>query len=356
MKDSTCQSSYYQHSSPCTQPTSYILPSPNTLASILNPQKQQKHTQTYPQPSFYDLQEVVSKYQSQPELLKLILNGKLEEDKRRTEEAKLRAKELDLYLQKCRHEFRSKAVDSPLLDRSDSTSRTSISGGTNYGSPPTTQELYTPTGPIRRRKSSPGTDPSNNRTTPYPLQYSRQPTYWSAFRAPHVEIAQEERRDSAAEAMVAMGSLFIVNSKADSFASPYSPTTSPRSQSAFSPFHSQPPTQYDTDISQMNILTKDGFLQMNMEQCSRRKREMQAVTKIVKTRDFPYNDNFFWKNNGNTTHKKNGCRSIYYKCSNSSKGCSVNKTVAEKEGGYYVIKYRGEHQKECSNVEHIRDL
>jgi hypothetical protein len=51
----------------------------------------------------------------------------------------------------------------------------------------------------------------------------------------------------------------------------------------------------------------------------RRRREMQAITKIVETRDFPYMDQYFWRNNGNTTQKKTGCRSIYYKCSNSNK-------------------------------------
>ncbi|PHZ15643.1 uncharacterized protein RHIMIDRAFT_273113 [Rhizopus microsporus ATCC 52813] len=45
-----------------------------------------------------DLQDIIYSYQSQPELLKLILSSKLEEDKRRAEEAKLRAKELDLLL------------------------------------------------------------------------------------------------------------------------------------------------------------------------------------------------------------------------------------------------------------------
>ncbi|KAI8972059.1 hypothetical protein BDF20DRAFT_788414, partial [Mycotypha africana] len=47
----------------------------------------------------YDLQHIIQQYQSQPELLKLILTSKVEEDKRRAEEAKLRAKELDIYLQ-----------------------------------------------------------------------------------------------------------------------------------------------------------------------------------------------------------------------------------------------------------------
>lgn len=51
----------------------------------------------------------------------------------------------------------------------------------------------------------------------------------------------------------------------------------------------------------------------------RRRREMQAITTIIETREFPYNDDFLWKNNGNTVHKKTGFKSIYYKCSNSSK-------------------------------------
>lgn len=46
----------------------------------------------------YDLQDLVEQYKSQPELLKLILTSKVEEDKRRAEEARLRAKELDFYL------------------------------------------------------------------------------------------------------------------------------------------------------------------------------------------------------------------------------------------------------------------
>lgn len=51
----------------------------------------------------------------------------------------------------------------------------------------------------------------------------------------------------------------------------------------------------------------------------RRRREMQAISKIVETRDYPYVDGFFWKNNGNTIQKKTGNKSVYYKCSNSSK-------------------------------------
>lgn len=45
-----------------------------------------------------DLQDVIFYYQSQPDMLRLILQSKVEEDRRRAEEAKLRAKELDLLM------------------------------------------------------------------------------------------------------------------------------------------------------------------------------------------------------------------------------------------------------------------
>lgn len=111
----------------------------------------------------------------------------------------------------------------------------------------------------------------------------------------------------------------------------------------------------------------------------RRRREMQAISTIIETKEFPYNDDYLWKNNGNTVHKKSGYRSIYYKCSNSAKvrkrpsssciyvkkltvislclqGCPVNKTVTFKEHGTYLIKYRGEHLEECSRIKRIIDV
>ncbi|KAF9994185.1 hypothetical protein BGZ65_010215 [Modicella reniformis] len=81
----------------------------------------------------------------------------------------------------------------------------------------------------------------------------------------------------------------------------------------------------------------------------RKRREMQPVKQTVHSPE-PYIDDFLWKNNGNTTQKKTGCKSIYYKCSNSTAGCTVNKTVTEKEGGGYVTKYRGEHLDDCSRL------
>lgn len=111
----------------------------------------------------------------------------------------------------------------------------------------------------------------------------------------------------------------------------------------------------------------------------RRRREMQAITKIVETREYPYMDGYFWKNNGNTVQKKTGNKSVYYKCSNSTKvkcgvahacsflfsdrlifcnfqGCPVNKTVTWKGNGEYLIKYRGEHLPDCSKVQRIVEV
>lgn len=59
----------------------------------------------------------------------------------------------------------------------------------------------------------------------------------------------------------------------------------------------------------------------------RRRREMQAITKIVETREYPYIDGHFWKNNGNTVQKKTGNKSVYYKCSNSNKVSHQTKRV-----------------------------
>lgn len=43
-----------------------------------------------------DLQQVLAEYDTEPEMLKLILRCKIEEDKRHTAEARLKAKKLDL--------------------------------------------------------------------------------------------------------------------------------------------------------------------------------------------------------------------------------------------------------------------
>lgn len=121
----------------------------------------------------------------------------------------------------------------------------------------------------------------------------------------------------------------------------------------------------------------------NIDQKRKRKRrEMQPVSKVVDSPE-PHIDYYVWKNNGNTVQKKTGCKSIYFKCSNSAAGCTVsyeqmimsmlgcfvvllltsfslctentkqkvNKTVTEKEGGGYLTKYRGEHLEDCMKMQ-----
>ncbi|KAI8344370.1 hypothetical protein BC941DRAFT_408482 [Chlamydoabsidia padenii] len=84
---------------------------------------------------------------------------------------------------------------------------------------------------------------------------------------------------------------------------------------------------------------------------------MQAITTIIETKEFPYNDDYLWRNNGNTTHKKTGNKSIYYKCANGQRGCPVNKTCTfRQDTGEYLIKYRGSHLPDCSTIKRINEV
>ncbi|KAI8139462.1 hypothetical protein BJV82DRAFT_252621 [Fennellomyces sp. T-0311] len=293
-----------------------------------------------PPVQIFDLQDVLAQYQTQPELLKLILSSKVEEDKRRTEEAKLRAKELDLYLKEDRSHKRNNSMSSHSSNSSISSSGSNMS---NSG----------------RRQSM-------LRVAPYP--------------PPSRETIDDhqERRNSAAVAMVAMGTLSHTASPPSPSFFPASPSIS--SSTTVASAYPSPAAEYYSSSSEPShntntITTEEKEVSDNAECTSpvtgttstpnhitttsgraRRRREMQAITKIVETREFPYQDRYFWKNNGNTTQRKTGCKSIYYKCSNSNKGCPVNKTVTERPNGEYIIKYRGQHLAECGRVERIVDL
>lgn len=80
------------HTPPCSSSSSTSAGSASSSSSA-----------AWPPPS-YDLQQVLLQYRSQPDLLQLILESKLQEDRRRTEEARLRAKELDLMLLQHHHQ------------------------------------------------------------------------------------------------------------------------------------------------------------------------------------------------------------------------------------------------------------
>ncbi|KAI7903863.1 uncharacterized protein BX663DRAFT_505490 [Cokeromyces recurvatus] len=320
-----------------------------------------------------DLQEVIVYYQSQPELLRLILLSKVEEDKRRAEEAKLRAKELDMFLLQQQQQLnitttsqtpdilsnnnnllntnqfappRRPSALEMLMDDSDCNRRDSALGSSFDGSAnsdemddrtfspnsssmlsmsfhpqPMISVSTTPTTTSTRTSSlHPLSPPYNNalddsnRTSPFPSQIK-------------LENEQQQRRYYGNDTLVTA----VANPS-------YFPSTTTTTATA---------AVASTAASTTTSTTP---------QRPRRRREMQAISKIVETRDYPYVDGYFWKNNGNTIQKKTGNKSVYYKCSNSSKGCPVNKTVTWKENGEYLIKYRGEHLPECGKVQRIVDM
>ncbi|KAL9540809.1 hypothetical protein PS6_010589 [Mucor atramentarius] len=266
---------------------------------------------TSPSPSSTstDLQSVVSKYHANPELLKLILASKVEEDKRRTEEAKLKAKELDLYFKNQQDHFKSNRnhqQEAFILQQRRRRSSSSSNSSTNSNSNNNAGESI------------------HRRIAPY------------AIPRPIV-MSPPSRRNSSASALLSINQLSINSSNTPSLS-----TSAPANTNLF-----PPPT---------TSLSYNSRPQEPVQKISRRRRSMQAITKIVETTEFPYDDRHFWKNNGNTVQKKTGCKSVYYKCANSCKGCPVNKTVVEQPDGSYIIKYRGDHISECSQVEHIRDL
>lgn len=83
-------------------------------------------------------------------------------------------------------------------------------------------------------------------------------------------------------------------------------------------------------LSSENIATTEAFPKMPINRLirynstsasdrpRRRQKLLQAITMVIETKEFPYDDGYTWKNNGNTVHKTSGQKSIYYKCSNSS--------------------------------------
>ncbi|KAI9490347.1 hypothetical protein BDB00DRAFT_884199 [Zychaea mexicana] len=223
---------------------------------------------------FFNLEKVVQQYGEQRDLLELILSSKVEEDRRRAEEAKLRQKEIDY-----------------LLQQHTNTAQQQQQQTRTYRSPPTPMTT--------------SMDNNNNNcgSRQHPITMHNHPQQIEPRQVYQPMLPSFPPPDKL----------------------PILPATSRR-------------------------------LQRPTAARRRRRREMQAISTIIETREFPYNDDYLWKNNGNTVHKKSGFRSIYYKCSNSAKGCPVNKTVTFKEHGNYLIKYRGEHLDECNRIKRIVDV
>lgn len=176
----------------------------------------------------YELQSVIQQYQAHPELLKLILTSKVEEDKRRAEEAKLRTKELDYYLK----------YDSPPPPPSPSSP---VQAPTQAPLLPPIQHQQQEPSKQQRKMSIPShimTQPKD-RYAPY-----TKPTVSSQQQPPDSPLSpsrknsfddHQQRRHSAATAMLAMGRSV-------------SPCTLPTSPSSPDQPH-YPPSDEEMDIS-----------------------------------------------------------------------------------------------------------
>ncbi|KAG2209431.1 hypothetical protein INT47_008273 [Mucor saturninus] len=296
MLNSFSNKQQYQSYSPPSPPLSSLLSPQMTKASLLS------NSWCPPEAtSFLNLEKVVQTYASQPELLELILSSKVEEDRRRGEEAKLRRKEIDYMLQQKK--------TTPALP--------SIS---HY----------------ERRVSCSSVESS------LPRLQMRKNYDWKPYqRKSSIEMLLIPSPNSMDLKLPSLNKKNMKSSRSSSAAADSDDDDDEMDFAAGSAPPSPPPSSGGDSHKTVH---------------KRRRREMQAITTIIETREFPYYDDYLWKNNGNTVHKKTGYKSIYYKCSNSSKGCPVNKTVTFKENGEYLIKYRGQHLNECNRIKRITDL
>ncbi|CAO3631450.1 unnamed protein product [Cunninghamella blakesleeana] len=311
-------------------------------------------------PPSYELQEMLIHYQSQPDLLQLILESKLQEDKRRTEEARLRAKELDLMLLQHQQLHRNSFTTSSLLSEMTTTTSTPSSSVQNHHHHQQQQDHDF----RKRRHSSLNNITENSSEELDDVMFLQQLT--SSF--PDSSTNNSNNDTQGTLSTYPLNELYhphdplIKNTSSSSttittnITTPTTPSSSSTISTSSSLSPSSPSTPNSSFISSSSNNDNNNNNNNNHHQKPRKRREMQAITKLVETREFPYLDGYFWRNNGNTIQKKTGNKSVYYKCSNSSKNCTVNKTILFKENGEYLIKYRGEHLPECGKVQHIVDV
>ncbi|KAI9323736.1 hypothetical protein BX666DRAFT_1889902 [Dichotomocladium elegans] len=435
---------YHHHRNRASSPSS----SPGHQSSSASWPSRERHT-SQDVPAFFNLEKVVHQYSEQPELLGLILSSKVEEDRRRAEEAKLKQKEIDYLLQQShnnvdnhpsgfrhnRASWRSMAsvavaafTNNSNISSSNSSSNNSSSsscssrnsGDCNSSPLEKNKQLKpfsavtrnlgrsnNPLGSILPRIQSPGSIRRDSvestsagwkqLSDPCPrLRYSPKPLPADQRRRSIQNIdmllSHSPRTASSSLPPISISSLpDTIQAQDDPENHPPLPVSSPPSSldsdgdtemaasfpAAANHHDHHPHLPFDYHHEQQIPGSEHGLRsrrppptldklpippvsaphRLHRPSASkRRRREVQAISTIIETREFPYNDDYLWKNNGNTVHKKTGHRSIYYKCSNSAKGCPVNKTVTFKEHGDYLIKYRGKHLEECSRIKRIVDV
>ncbi|KAG2183245.1 hypothetical protein INT43_006249 [Umbelopsis isabellina] len=300
----------------------------------------------------FDLQEVICQFRTQPELLQLILNSKVEEDRRKAEEAKLRGKEIDYYLQ--RRQSRDLSMDKPASTIHEALAPVHVARRDMIES--SSQQPHAQNGSSTSSNSNDMYAKRENRS--HRSSTISSPLSQGASMTGILPQPSSQRRHSAFESL-------IYSPNGEKRTSLYNGHDDENYPARKRSSHENSPRQSSTSpkSSDFEYMIEDeshvpsgqpGVFQ-NETKKKRKRREMQAVTTIVETRD-PQNDDYLWKNNGNTLHKKTGQKSTYYKCSNSNKGCPVNKTVTLRENNTYLIKYRGVHLTECNRVKRIVDV
>lgn len=285
-------------------------------------------TEQQPMPS--ELQDVIFYYQSQPELLRLILQSKLEEDKRRAEEAKLRSKELDLIM------LQQKTTAPPATTTNDnedprmmtpSTTSTTINPPARHSSIDMDPNAFsTAQRPSLLHMTSSSPMPP---TSTGPTAFTPVVSHVDDHHSPHVTNNISCTSSLSSSSMPATPNttgngvfqqqqqqpVYSMEKSATATLSPlmddHSMYTLPSGSNNQNTSNPPPPSYHPLPA----IRRYDPYFAP--QQRPRRRREMQAITKIVETREYPYLDGYSWKNNGNTVQKKTGNKSVYYKCSNS---------------------------------------
>lgn len=184
---------------PKTCDNDYISASPSDNVGLLRYSSSQPTTFQYKSAVKYqsgvpkaDLHSVIKQYQGNPELLRLILSSKVEEDKRRTEEAKLKTKQLDLYM---------KTQASQLLPHT-------TNGDVE------TNRINSQLGPatvLNRRRSSSSSASSTNSSTAGSTLRRIVPYSVPSSRTSPIAIDPQQRRNSSASSLFAMNRLSIHN-------------------------------------------------------------------------------------------------------------------------------------------------
>ncbi|ORX94764.1 hypothetical protein K493DRAFT_220696 [Basidiobolus meristosporus CBS 931.73] len=258
-------------------------------------------------PSF-DLVDLLAQYSTQPELLTLILHSKLQEDKRKTEETKLRSRQIDL--------MRCDQNHQPLC-------------------------IYPETG-MKRTRSGQSPDCFSETSTCDRMEAN---PFVSIKLVEYVYLSLVDLY-SKHESNFPMSHVDTNSLSVAGFSS--SLTSSPITINALPPNPTSDSTKSQSEVVIETPVTANP--QMNHSRSNTKKRIRRAmlpISSMIETREFPYNDSHHWLNNGTTIPKKSGLRSTYYKCTNWYKGCTVNKTVCNQGNGLYTIKYRGEHLSGC---------